>query len=95
MTALAEPAAEMGALSIPLGAVAEPARGGYRRYMAWTVGRLPIPRDWARAREILAPLGQRATQGERVGPAELADAAARAFRVRLASVTELITWERR
>jgi hypothetical protein len=37
-----------------LNAIAEPARGGYRRYLAWTVGLLPLPRDWARAREILA-----------------------------------------
>jgi SAM-dependent methyltransferase len=37
-----------------LNAVAEPARGGYRRYLAWTVGLLPLPRDWSRAREILS-----------------------------------------
>lgn len=37
-----------------LNALAEPARGGYRRYLAWTVGLLPIPRDWQRARSLLA-----------------------------------------
>ena len=37
-----------------LNAVAEPARGRYRRYLGWTVGLLPIPRDWPRARSILA-----------------------------------------
>lgn len=37
-----------------LNALAEPARGGYRRYLGWTVGLLPIPSDWQRAREILA-----------------------------------------
>jgi hypothetical protein len=36
-----------------LNAIAEPARGGYHRYLAWTVGLLPVPRDWSRAREIL------------------------------------------
>lgn len=36
-----------------LNALAEPARGGYRRYLGWTVGQLPIPRDWPRARAIL------------------------------------------
>ncbi|MEO7962329.1 MAG: hypothetical protein ABIT38_00300, partial [Gemmatimonadaceae bacterium] len=42
-----------------LDAVAEPARGGFRRYLGWTVARLPIPNDWARARTILAPLARR------------------------------------
>jgi hypothetical protein len=36
-----------------LNALAEPARGGYRRYLGWTVGQLPLPRDWTRARPIL------------------------------------------
>ncbi|MFN8580942.1 MAG: DNA methyltransferase [Gemmatimonadaceae bacterium] len=76
-----------------LSAIAEPARGSYRRYMAWTVARLPIPRDWARARELLAPLGERASRGERVGPAELVEAAIRAFRVRASMMVELISWE--
>jgi hypothetical protein len=38
-----------------LAALAEPARGGYRRHIAWTVALVPVPRDWARARELLAP----------------------------------------
>jgi hypothetical protein len=37
-----------------LNAVAEPARGGYRRYLAWTVGLLPVPAEWPRARAILS-----------------------------------------
>ena len=37
-----------------LNVVAEPARGGYRRYLGWTVGLLPVPRRWARARSTLA-----------------------------------------
>ncbi|MFN8571584.1 MAG: type IIL restriction-modification enzyme MmeI [Gemmatimonadaceae bacterium] len=78
-----------------LSVVAEPARGGYHRFMAWTVGRLPVPRDWARAREVLGPLGERASRGEPVGPSELVDAAVRAFRVRATSVCELIAWPAR
>ncbi len=31
-----------------LGVIAEPARGGYRRFLGWTVARLPIPPDLAR-----------------------------------------------
>ena len=37
-----------------LNALAEPARGGYRRYLGWTVGQFPLPREWERARELLA-----------------------------------------
>ena len=37
-----------------LNVFAEPARGGYRRYLGWTVGLLPLPRQWARARSTLA-----------------------------------------
>lgn len=37
-----------------LNAIAEPARGGYHRYLAWTVGLLPVPRDWSEARGILS-----------------------------------------
>ena len=39
--------------------LAEPARGGYRRYLAWTIARLPLPHDWARARQLLAPIATR------------------------------------
>ena len=78
-----------------LGAIAEPARGGYRRFLAWTVARLPIPRDWARGRELLAPLGERASRGERVTPSELFEAAVRAFRLRQSHVVQLLTWDRR
>ena len=37
-----------------LNALAEPARGGYRRYLGWTVALLPIPRAWDDARVCLA-----------------------------------------
>jgi hypothetical protein len=38
-----------------LGLIAEPASGGYFRFMGWTMSLLPLPRDWTRARRILAP----------------------------------------
>ena len=57
------------------------ARGGFRRYLGWTVARLPIPHDWARARELLAPLGRRGVGGEAVGGEELLDAVVAAYRV--------------
>ena len=45
-----------------LNSIAEPARGGYRRYLGWTLSLLPVPVDWIRARNLLAPLGE-GTQG--------------------------------
>lgn len=79
-------------LSIPVGAVAEPARGGYRRHFAWTMARLPVPDDWARAREILAPLGERALRGDPPGRAELMAAVLSTFRIRPQVVAPLIEW---
>jgi hypothetical protein len=73
-------------------ALAEPARGGYRRFLAWTVARLPLPRRWPRAVEILAPLGRRGAAGQPADPHTLALAVARAYGVRLARLEPLITW---
>ncbi len=38
--------------------LAEPARGGFRRYMGWTVGSLPVPANWNDAVKLLSPLGK-------------------------------------
>lgn len=78
-----------------LNALAEPARGGYRRYLAWTVAMLPIPRDWSRARELLAPLGVRATAGEVIAAPEIIQTTARAYRARAAELEPLLAWMHR
>ena len=75
-----------------LNAIAEPARGGWHRYLAWTVSLLPLPRDWARARELLAPLSERALLGKPPASDELLATACRAYRVRVADVAPLIAW---
>ncbi|MDP1857146.1 MAG: N-6 DNA methylase [Gemmatimonadaceae bacterium] len=75
-----------------LDAVAEPARGGFRRYLGWTVARLPIPADWARARDILAPLGARGVSGEAVGDDELLEASIAAYRIRASAARALVEW---
>ena len=75
-----------------LNAIAEPARGGWRRYLAWTVGLLPLPRDWPRARAVLAPLAERALLGDAPTSDELLTAACRAYRLRSADVAPLIAW---
>lgn len=75
-----------------LNALAEPARGGYRRYLGWTVALLPIPRDWERARTLLAPLGMRASAGSEIGDDELTGAVARAYHLRAADLEPLLAW---
>ena len=75
-----------------LNTLAEPARGGYYRYLAWTVALLPIPRDWTFARNVLAPFG---ATPEHSRPAELLSAATRAYRLHPADVAPLIEWSNR
>ena len=78
-----------------LAALAEPARGGYHRFLGWTMSLLPLPRDWLRARDILAPLAVevmgRDQELQRIGP-ELLDACLAAYRVRHHDVEPLLTW---
>ena len=75
-----------------LNAVAEPARGGWHRYLAWTISLLPIPSDWPRARALLAPLAERALMGGTPSDAELLDAACAAYRLRPRDVAPLLAW---
>ncbi|MFL5600372.1 MAG: Eco57I restriction-modification methylase domain-containing protein [Gemmatimonadaceae bacterium] len=75
-----------------LNAIAEPARGGYRRYLGWTMGLLPIPHDWHRASDILAPLGERAVTGELPGDGELLDAGIDAYQLDPGAVEPLLSW---
>jgi hypothetical protein len=78
-----------------LGVIAEPARGGYKRFLAWTVSLLPLPRDWPRARRLLAPLADRAIEHDDVSADELLAAAVTAFRVRRADIDPLLAWNAR
>lgn len=43
-----------------LATLAEPARGGYRRFLGWTMSLFPLPADWDAARALLAPLARSA-----------------------------------
>ena len=78
-----------------LNVLAEPARGGYHRYLGWTVALLPLPRDWRCARDILAPLTARALGGDVPSACELLDAATRAYGLRAAEIAPLIAWASR
>jgi hypothetical protein len=75
-----------------LNAIAEPARGGYRRYLGWTISLLPLPSDWARARATLAPLGERAMAGDVATDAELLERTADAYGLKLADFQPLLSW---
>ncbi len=78
-----------------LNVLAEPARGGYHRYLGWTVALLPLPRDWRCARDTLAPLTERALRGQVPSNCELLEAAARAYGLRAAEIAPLIAWASR
>ncbi|MFL5608685.1 MAG: hypothetical protein ACJ8AD_19675, partial [Gemmatimonadaceae bacterium] len=75
-----------------LNAIAEPARGGWHRYLAWTVALLPLPHDWPYARDLLAPLAERALLGDVPTDADLLAASCRAYRVRRADMSPIIAW---
>jgi hypothetical protein len=75
-----------------LNALAEPARGNWRRYLAWTVSLFPIPKDWPRARARLAPLAERALIGRPPDDDELLAEACAAYRVRRADMEPLLAW---
>ncbi|HEX7977014.1 MAG TPA: N-6 DNA methylase [Gemmatimonadaceae bacterium] len=76
-----------------LNTIAEPARGGWHRYLGWTISLLPVPEDWARAREILAPIAERAVLGAPPTDIELLEAVCRAYHLKHANVAPLLAWE--
>ena len=78
-----------------LAAVAEPARGGWHRYLAWTVSLLPLPLDWPRARSLLAPVARRAVLGEPPSTPELLEVVCAAYRLKAADVAPLLAWSHR
>ena len=75
-----------------LNAIAEPARGGYHRYLGWTLSLLPVPSNWERARNVLAsvwPCGN-----VDAGPTDraLLDAALAAYGLDGDDVAPLVAW---
>lgn len=75
-----------------LSILAEPARGGYHRYLGWTMSMLPLPSDWPRACDILAPLTERAIAGDAPSPHELHRATLIAYHLRRDTVAPLMEW---
>jgi hypothetical protein len=70
-----------------LNALAEPARGGYRRYLGWTVGQLPLPTNWSRARAILSCAAGAPEE-------QLLEAVLAAYRLDMPDVTALLEWRK-
>ena len=75
-----------------LNAIAEPARGGYHRYLGWTCARLPLPADWPRARALLAPLGRAGAAGAPPSDALLTRVACDAYGIDPVVVAPLLDW---
>ena len=75
-----------------LNTLAEPARGGYRRYLGWTMALLPLPKEWLRARELLAALGERAVLGDVPPQDEILAATLSAYGLCLRDVEPLLSW---
>ena len=75
-----------------LNALAEPARGGYRRYLGWTVSLMPLPADWSAARERLVPIAERAMSGSPPDADTLLAAVLKAYRLREYDVEPLLLW---
>ncbi len=74
-----------------LNLIAEPARGGYHRYLGWTIALLPLPRDWTAACATLPEIAQRAINGC-ADSRELLDAVLRAYGIKHDEVASLLAW---
>ena len=74
-----------------LNSLAEPARGGYRRYLGWTLSLFPIPRNWNRARVLLAALYERAIRDDLPSDAEILSAVLDGYELDLVDVQALLS----
>jgi hypothetical protein len=80
-----------------LDVLAEPARGGFRRFLGWTVAALPMPLDWERATLLLAPIGQQLSTNSRptsASSSELDELVAYAYGIPIAELLALLEWYR-
>ncbi len=75
-----------------LSVLAEPARGGYRRFLGWTCARFPVPAAWESARAPLAELGVALARGQSIDPWTMTEAALAAYRVRHGEIAPLLSW---
>jgi hypothetical protein len=78
-----------------LNIIAEPARGGYHRYLGWTVALMPIPADWPAARRILAPIAERAARGSPPDADTLLATVLQAYRLEEREAEPILLWNDR
>lgn len=72
--------------------LAEPAQGGYQRYLGWTMALLPVPRQWNRVRRSLAKLCQKAQRGNPPSAEEIFNKTLAAFELTPEDVTHMMLW---
>ena len=83
-----------------LNVLAEPARGGFRRFLGWTVATLPVPSDWPRAVRLLRPFGETLTGAAAESPtrattiAALDAAVLQAYQLPPTVLAPLMEWDR-
>jgi len=75
-----------------LNAIAEPARGGFRRFLGWTVAALPLPPNWITARIALADISRYTASGHTLSTDDHISATADAYGVSVASMQPLLDW---
>jgi hypothetical protein len=75
-----------------LSAIAEPARGSYRRFLGWTMSLLPLPRDWSSVRQALAAAGRTATESGGAVGENMLDLTLESYGLRHADVAPLLAW---
>ncbi|MGV3710354.1 MAG: Eco57I restriction-modification methylase domain-containing protein [Gemmatimonas sp.] len=78
-----------------LDAIAEPARGGYRRFLGWTVASLPVPANWETARVALSAFHKRLSLKQPPTAEEHLAIVAAAYGIPAASLLPLIHWRTR
>jgi hypothetical protein len=74
-----------------LALIAEPARGGYHRYLGWTMALFPIPLRWHSVRDDLAAISANYPDC-RPSRADLLAASLRAYGLAVSEVEPLLSW---
>jgi hypothetical protein len=75
-----------------LAVLAEPARGGWKRYLGWTLSLLPLPRDWGAARDRLAPIAAAARRGDVLDAHALWPIVAESYGIEPTDLRPLLEW---
>ncbi len=78
-----------------LDTIAEPARGGWRRFLGWTVAALPVPENWNAVRGSLANFSRMQRNGKSPSPEEHLAVTAEAYGIPLQSLLPLLHWRTR